>query len=397
MEARFKQMEQHFNARLAELEARNEQLEAESQARQARGDGEEKQHAGDFDDEARTSDEEGSGDETHGAQPSTEAATTTQNRAPGGPQQSPTGNWARTTTMAIPPPPRPALLQYEKIETQLETWLKQYLVWFEAAHVDDEGDRVAQALATVDATVQRWWEMRTESKQARSWMTFASTLRATFIRRDDAERAMTKLQEIRMHSGEDAHQFFLRVEDLRMRARLTDDNPFVVAMVFERFDQARWPMASAQASEEVRTGRISTLSALHDYLARKVLSEPKLQRPSAAQPSASSAKARLNSAATRAEDGGETGDDAQARLEAKLEAVQRQLSALQQSGAGQGRRGTPKRCGRCGDKTHWASECEAPDNRECFKCHKKGHIARDCKEEAKEGAQQQPLNRQARQ
>ena len=187
-----------------------------------------------------------------------------------------------------------------------------------------------------------------------------------------------------------------------MRANIDDGDKLMLGIVFERFDQARWPIASAQTAGDIRTGRITTFSALRDALANRVLDEPKLQRPSAAhQPasssSSSSKQARLNAATTRAEDGGETEGNSQSRLEAKLEAVQRQLSALQ-SGAGQSGRGAQKRCGRCGDKTHWASECKAPDNRECFKCHKKGHIARDCKEEAnaKEGAQQ-PLNREARQ
>lgn len=421
MEARFKQMEEHFNARMAELEARgahlearNEQLEAEARARQARdeaeaqarseesdGNGDEQEHD-DVDGEAHTSDEEESRDETQGALPPVEtAATAAPNRAPGGPQQSSTGGWARTTTMAIPPPPRPALLQYEKIESQLETWLKQYLVWFRAAHVDDESDRVAQALATVDATVQRWWETRAEARQADSWAAFEAALRATFIRRDEATRAAAKIRELKMAASEDYHQYFLRVEDLRMRANIDDGDKLMLGIVFERFDQARWPIASAQTAGDIRTGRITTFSALRDALANRVLDEPKLQRPSAAhQPassSSSSKQARLNAATTRAEDDGETEGNTQSRLEAKLEAVQRQLSALQ-SGAGQGGRGAQKRCGRCGDKTHWASECKAPDNRECFKCHKKGHIARDCKEEAnaKEGAQQ-PLNREARQ
>ena len=403
MEARFKRMEQQFNARLSELEARNEQLQAVIEAHEAReeavalgrGDSDEdEQHIdGDGDDAARTSDEEESGDERSGARaPVDIVATEAANRAPGGPQSSPTSNWARVTTMAIPPPPRPALLQYEKIETQLETWLKQYQVWFRAAHVDDESDRVAQALATVDATVQRWWETRAEAKQADSWTAFEAALRATFIRQDDAARAAAKIRELRMTAGEDYHQYFLRVEDLRMRANIGDDDKLMLGIAFERFDQARWPIASAQTAGDIRTGRITTFSALRIALANRVLDEPKLQRPSAAQPVPSS-KARLNSAATRNEEGsGETDGD----IRAQLEAVQRQLSALQ-SGSGQGGRGAPKRCGRCGDKTHWAAECKAPDNRECFKCHKKGHIARDCKEGEKEGGAQQPLNREARQ
>lgn len=403
MAARFELME----ARMAELEAHNEQLKAEAvearaaleaaaQARsdEADSDSEELQHAEEFEDEDEdhTSDEGGNGEETRDARlPVKTAARTTANRAPGGPQQSPTGNWARTTTMAIPPPPRPALLQYEKIETQLETWLKQYLVWFRAAHVDDESDRVAQALATVDATVQRWWETRAEAKQADSWAAFEAALRATFIRQDEATRAAAKIRELRMMANEDYHQYFLRVEDLRMRASISDDDKLMLGIVFERFDQARWPIASAQTAGDIRTGRITTFSALRNALANRVLDEPKLQRPSAAHQSASSSKARLSAAATRAEDSGETDGD----IRTQLETVQRQLSALQ-AGSGQGGRGAPKRCGRCGDKTHWAAECKAPDNRECFKCRKKGHIARDCKEEAKEGAQQ-PLNREARQ
>lgn len=176
-----------------------------------------------------------------------------------------------------------------------------------------------------------------------------------------------------------------------MRANIGDDDKLMLGIVFERFDQARWPIASAQTAGDIRTGRITTFSALRNALANRVLDEPKLQRPSAAHQSASSSKARLSAAATRAEDSGETDGD----IRTQLETVQRQLSALQ-AGSGQGGRGAPKRCGRCGDKTHWAAECKAPDNRECFKCRKKGHIARDCKEEAKEGAQQ-PLNREARQ
>ncbi len=410
MEARFKQMEQHFNARMAELEARNEQLEAEAKARQTRDEAEAQARSGeadvngdeqerdDVDGEARTSDEE-SGDETQSALPPVEtSAAAAPNRAPGGPQQSPTGGWARTTTMAIPPPPRPALLQYEKIEAQLETWLKQYLVWFRAARVFDESDRVAQALATVDATVQRWWETRAEAKQADSWAAFEAALRATFIRRDEASRAAAKIRELRMAANEDYHQYFLRVEDLLMRANIGDEDKLMLGIVFERFDQARWPIASAQTAGDIRTGRITTFSALRDALANRVLDEPKLHRSSAASSSSSSSKqARLNAATTRAEDDGGTEDNSQSRLEAKLEAVQRQLSALQ-AGAGQGGRGAPKRCGRCGDKTHWSAECKAPDNRECFKCHQKGHIARDCKQEAnaREGVQQ-PLNREARQ
>ena len=68
--------------------------------------------------------------------------------------------------------------------------------WFAEARASEPNDPEGMALATVDATVQRWWEIRAESKQARSWTTFAGALRATFIRRDEVERSAAALREL---------------------------------------------------------------------------------------------------------------------------------------------------------------------------------------------------------
>ena len=418
MQARLRLMEQQFGV----LMARNQQLEAEVEkangarqraeaahrlsAQEAELQEDDDEPVEDAGSSAHTSEEE---DEASGAPPTGIVKGRSPSSAPGGPQRQPAAFRTHTTSMAIPPPARPAILQFTKIEETLEQWLKAFKVWFEAVGVDeaDDSTRVLQALATVDTTVQSWWETCAEAKEAKSWTKFEAALRKTFIKRDEADRAREKLRALRMTPGEDYHAFFIRVEGLRVRAGVDDSERTTLDTVFAAFDQSRWPMASAQTAADIREGRIKTISALGEALSGRILDEPKYHRPCAAQPASvsASAKARLHSAAVH----GSTADDASSEgatttmevamraMAAQMEAVQRQLSALQSKPSSSSDQGE-RMCRRCGDKSHWLAECKQPDNRVCFKCKKRGHVKRDCKEDAsaKEGAQQ-PLNREARQ
>ena len=420
LEARLRFMEQQLSV----LMARNQQLEAEvEEASEARQRGEAAHGLSAQEDDLPEDDGEpvddakgsahiaGEEDEASGAPAPRNGTGWSPSSAPGGPQRQPAAFRTHTTSMAIPPPARPAALQFTKIEETLEQWLKSFKVWFEAVGVDeaDDSTRVLQALATVDTTVQSWWETRAEAKEAKSWTKFEAALRKTFIKRDEADRAREKLRALRMAPGEDYHAFFIRVEGLRVRAGVDDSERTTLDTVFAAFDQGRWPMASAQTAADIREGRIKTTSALGEALSRRILDEPKYHRPSAAQPSASSSsssKARLNSAALFGSD--DTASEGASMVEvamramatqmaAQMEAMQRQLSALQSKPSSTSDRGE-RMCRRCGDKSHWVDECKQPDNRVCFKCKKKGHLRRDCREEAgsKEGGQP-PLNREARQ
>ena len=416
LEARLRLMERQFSV----LMARNQQLEAavekadraRQRAEAARGPSvqEDDEPVEDVDGSAHTSEEEE--EEASGAPRTGIVTGRSPSSAPGGPQRQPAAVRTHTTSMAIPPPARPATLQFTKIEDTLDQWLKAFKVWFEAVGVDeaDDSTRVLQALATVDTTVQSWWETRAESKEAKSWTKFEAALRKTFIKRDEADRAREKLRALRMTPGEDYHAFFIRVEGLRVRAGVDDSERTTLDTVFAAFDQSRWPMASAQTAADIREGRIRTISALSEALSGRILDEPRYHRPSAVQPSSSSSKARLNSAAVHSGAADDTSGEGAttvevamramaAQMAAQMEAMQRQLSALQSKPSTSSSDQSGRMCRRCGDTSHWVAECKQPDNRVCFRCKKRGHVKRDCKEEASanEGAQQQPLNREARQ
>lgn len=274
--------------------------------------------------------------------------------------------------MQIPLPARPAGLVYSAVEKTLETWCRQHRTWFRAARLQDEEDQLVQAVASMDAQLQDWWELQAGAKAARSFDALEAVLLATFIRKDAVERALTQLRDIRMLSSEDAHQYFLRVEELRVKARVTDEDRVVLATVFDRFDQARWPIAYAAASEAMRAGQIGTISALRVFLANKVLGEPKLNRPQVPQAQQNPPKSNRLSAL---ESG--TGTEPTA-VEKTLADMARQLAALQARGPTTG----VAVCARCKKSGHWHSECPEKDTRECYKCHKQGHVRRNCPEGA---------------
>ncbi len=426
MEARLKQVEDLFRARMERMEQELQQVREErQQAVEARDRAEaalrrddagnddglaeeyedEEQHGDDSAPESEEG-EDDSGEDTNSAQlPSRrQPGERAGQKAPGGPSPSQVESRARFATMAIPPPPRPATLEYSRIEVQLETWLKQFSFWFRATHIDEDADQIAQATASVDATIQRWWETRAESRRPASWNEFSNALRSTFIRTDEVERATTKLRDIRMTSNEDAHQYFLRVEDLKVRAGVADDNEFVLGTVFERFDHRRWPMASSKIAADIRTKQITTISALGASLTALALYEPDFgnrhqQKPSSQSSSSSSSNHRARLAATSHTEDTEQGEPDNVREQ--LESLKKQISALQAKGPGTtfGGRGA-RECRRCGDKSHWVSECKKPDNRTCFKCQKTGHISRDCHSGGgsdRDSKSTQSLNPEARQ
>ena len=161
------------------------------------------------------------------------------------------------TVMHIPLPARPPILVYSALEKTLETWCKQMRNWFRATQLTEEanpGQPLIQAVYLMDAQLQEWWDMQEVSKSARLFEELEKSLLATFIRKDAVERALSALRDVRKNQGEDTHQYFLRVEELRVKARVADDDRMVLATVFDRFDQSRWPIAFANASEELRAG-----------------------------------------------------------------------------------------------------------------------------------------------
>ena len=294
-----------------------------------------------------------------------------------------------TQVMHIPMPARPATLAYPALEKTLETWCMQQRAWFRAVRLPDGVDQLVQAVASMDAQLQSWWGMQSEAESARSFNVLEATLLATFIRQDAVERALAQLRDVRMLQSEDAHQYFLRVEELRVRARVADDDRVALATVLERFDQSRWPIAAAHVAREWRAGRITRISALRKLLVAEVLCEPKLTRAAQQNPPPRNEQPRhLNSLPVEA--GAEV-----AAMEVKLAEMARQLAAVQARGPAAG----AAICARCGKSGHWHAECREPDKRECYKCHKTGHVRRNCPEgaPAKEGDSQQPLNQEARQ
>lgn len=346
-------------ARIRELEAKTARLEEE--ARQT------SEIAA-----LRAEEEEDTGEQEETEQQAEPIVTSKPPSPPGGPT-TPSAQVMRV--MQIPLPARPTTLTYEKVEATVETWCKQQRTWFRAAHIHDGEEQIVQALMNVDHWLQDWWESRAESTAAASSFDALETaLLATFVRKDAAERARAQLRDLRMTQAEDAHKYFLRVEELRVKARVADNDVVVLEMVFDRFDQSRWPMAYAQAAEELRARRITHISALHEFLANKVMCEPKWNR-SAQAPQSRGAQnrppPRLNSMGVEEP---EAEESAVARLEGQLAKMALQLSALQTKGPPSG----GDNCFRCRKPGHSIANCPAPDNRVCYKCQKKGHISRNC-------------------
>ena len=346
-------------ARIRELEAKTAHLEEE--ARQTAETA-----------AMRAEEEEDTGEQGDETEQQAEAIVTS--KPPGGPT-TPSAQVLRV--MQIPLPARPTTLTYEKVEATVETWCKQQRAWFRAAHIQDGEEQVVQAIMNADHLLQSWWESRAESTAAASsFDVLEATLLATFVRKDAAERARAQLRDLRMTQAEDAHKYFLRVEELRVKARVADDDVVVLEMVFDRFDQSRWPLAYAQAAEELRARRITRISALHEFLANKVLCEPKWNRPAQA-PQSKGAQgrppARLNAMGVEEP---QAEDSAVARLEAQLAKVTMQLSALQEKGP----QSSGGNCFRCKKPGHSVGECKAQDMRICYRCQKKGHISRSCPE-----------------
>lgn len=298
------------------------------------------------------------------------------------------------TLMAVPPPPRPPVLAYKGVEDAVETWLKQYRTWFRAARITDEEDKVMQAVATMDAFLQSWWERRAESKvMPRAFDLLEKALMSGFVRVDVSERATKALRALSMPQSEDPHQYFTRVGDLLVKARVSDSDAFVLGLVFEKFDQARWPMAASRASEAIRAGKITKISALHEYLATKVMCEPRLARPAAQAPpkqqqqqQTGKGQNRLSALEGDGQAASESATSAPGGLEARMDTLVKVLSAM----SARGPSSRPDGCLRCGDKGHSVGECKKPDTRVCYKCQKTGHIARNCKGGAAQSEGQPP-------
>lgn len=351
-------------ARIRELEAKTARLEEEA-----------KQTAEIA--ALRAEEEEDTGEREETEQQAEAVVTSKPPSPPGGPT-TPSAQMLRV--MQIPLPARPTTLTYEKVEATVETWCKQQRAWFRAAHIQDGEEQVVQALMNVDHLLQDWWESRAESTAAASSFDALETaLLATFVRKDAAGRARAQLRDLRMTQAEDAHKYFLRVEELRVKARVADNDVVVLEMVFDRFDQSRWPLAYAQAAEELRAGRITHISALHNFLADKVMCEPKWNR-SAQAPQSRGAQgrppARLNAMGLEEEPQAE--DSVVARLEGQLAKMALQLSALQARGPAAG----AVNCFRCKKPGHATADCPAADTRVCYRCQKKGHISRNCPDAA---------------
>ena len=282
------------------------------------------------------------------------------------------------TVMHIPLPARPPILVYSALEKTLETWCKQMRNWFRATQLTEEanpGQPLIQAVYLMDAQLQEWWDMQEVSKSARLFEELEKSLLATFIRKDAVERALSALRDVRMNQGEDTHQYFLRVEELRVKARVADDDRMVLATVFDRFDQSRWPIAFANASEELRAGRIKTISALRDFLSTKVMCEPKLNLHRSQQ----SAPAKTEKKRVSALESGES--NSADGIAEHMANMARMIAALTTE-----RAGSRENCLRCKKPGHWVGDCKEPDRRECFKCHKPGHVRRNCPEDGQEKA-----------
>ena len=132
--------------------------------------------------------------------------------------------------MQIPMPARPATLAYAALDKTVETWCRQQRAWFKAARMESGEDQLMQAVSGMDAQLQEWWAMCTEAKEgAQSFGALEKKLLSTFVRKDAVERAMTQLRDVRMLQSEDVHQYFIRVEDLRVKARVDDGDRVVLA------------------------------------------------------------------------------------------------------------------------------------------------------------------------
>lgn len=273
--------------------------------------------------------------------------------------------------MQIPMPARPATLVYASLDKTVETWCRQQRAWFKAARMESGEDQLMQAVSGMDAQLQEWWAMCTEAKEgAQSFGALERKLLSTFVRKDAVERAMAQLRDIRMLQSEDVHQYFIRVEDLRVKARVDDGDRVVLATVLDRVDQARWPIAYAQVAEEVRAGRITSISALRELLSIKVMSEPNLRlyRPPQQQSQAQSqGKNRLSALEAVAADPEAGAAPASLADLARLMAV---MQARPQS--------TGPSCARCKRSGHWHQDCPEKDDRKCFRCNQSGHVRRNC-------------------
>lgn len=298
---------------------------------------------------------------------------------------------------------QPKPLQYDKASDSgaLETWIDEMELLFASLGVEnDEAAKLAEIQRAADRDVRQWWrDQRAQAEQdgapIDTWGRFLEILRTQFLPQLEVHKATSELINIRQAPGEPMEKYFLRATRLHARTNGTFPDSAVMNILLDRVRKEEWRYAVAVATREVQAGRVKTTAQLRALLQREAMAEP--NRPQQASGgggssgNSGSAQGRQQSArnaqrkqAVRAAAIGHEEDDS-GEEDGPSSSVR--AAPVQQRTASSGGRGAyGGKCANCGKAGHKAAECKTAEQRTCFLCGTKGHIATACAQHYKNKA-----------
>jgi len=264
-----------------------------------------------------------------------------------------------------------------------------------------EAAKLELAKEAIDLGISNWWDIQLRVPGTeKTWPEFKSALMTQFgpVKEDRRNKAVEGLHSLRHEKSESVREYFARMEDLQRHAEFSDEtfNMAFLGKAIQQFDAARFPNINQEMRQfHSRTPFTSLAQMKKEYIRAATYADlkPQPQQQQQQQPPArhqSGAQRPLRAAVATTSESTE-GEETREK-EDRWKIVQEQVKDLQIQLAAATRQSYPDTCARCKKKGHRATNCTAPDTRQCYNCNEKGHISPNCpkpreKKSRAEGAQ----------
>lgn len=268
-----------------------------------------------------------------------------------------------------------------------------------------------------DQALNKWWDSADKVKKQQgnaivNWKQLQLLMRSTFLSTVDEDTAVAEIRRAEMKAKEGMGEYTQRIAALYDRIseeRVTSQ--MAAELLAEGVQPARFPLlVAAYKKEQSEHRKVHNGRGMHFDTVRE-----RLMELSKAEPAEVVAAARKEQQAAASGGGGWPSSKSHGKkpqAAANAQSLVKQLNAIAASAGGEGEEseelseagkqflqalvrgnqpinkkpvpaaaaaasGQQLQCLRCGG-SHAVWECTEPDNRTCYKCHERGHIAKNC-------------------